>query len=147
MCLAAATIHGMKKAFTGLAAVLLLAVIAQFYLAASGAFDTAPVEESFQPHRTLGYAILVFALVITIAAAVARMPGRLIGLAGLAAGLVIGQSVIREVAKSLGDSSSSHFVFGLHAINGLAIIAVIGMIVRQSHRISRKPAESARTTS
>ncbi|MEU2031432.1 DUF6220 domain-containing protein [Nocardia amamiensis] len=137
----------MKRAFTGLAALLLLAVIAQFYLAASGAFDTAPVEESFQPHRTLGYAILVSALVITIAAAVARMPGRLIGLSGLVTGLVIGQSVIREVAKSLGDSSSSHFVFGVHAINGLAIIAVIGMIVRQSHKISRKPAASARTAS
>ncbi|WP_454197929.1 DUF6220 domain-containing protein [Nocardia sp. Marseille-Q1738] len=138
----------MKKAFTGLAALLLLAVIAQFYLAASGAFDTAPVEESFQPHRTLGYAILVCALVITIAAAVARMPGRLVGLAGLVTGLVIGQSVIREVATSFGaGSSGSHFIFGLHAINGLVIIGVIGMIVRQSQQISWKSAESARTAS
>lgn len=137
----------MKKAFTGLAALLLLAVIAQFYLAASGAFDTAPVEDSFQPHRTLGNAILVFALVIAIAAAVARMPGRLIGLAGLVTGLVIAQSVIREVAKSFGDGSGSHLIFGLHAINGLAIIGVIGMIVRQSHKISWKTAEPARTAS
>ncbi|MFD0360503.1 DUF6220 domain-containing protein [Nocardia sp. GCM10030253] len=138
----------MKKVFTGLAALLLLAVIAQFYLAASGAFDTAPIEESFQPHRTLGNAILLFALVITIAAAVVRMPGRLIGLAGLVAGLVIVQSVIREVAKSFGDgSSTSHFIFGLHAINGLVIVGVIGMIVRQSQRISWKPAEPAPTAS
>jgi asparagine N-glycosylation enzyme membrane subunit Stt3 len=134
----------MKRAFTGLAALLLLAVIAQFYLAASGAYDTAPVEESFQPHRTLGYVILVFALVLTIAAAIARMPRRLVGLAGLVTGLVIGQSVIREVARAVGDASSGgHLVFGLHAINGLVIIGVIGMIVRQSRKITRKPVRTA----
>lgn len=134
----------MKRAFTGLAALLLLAVIAQFYLAASGAYDTAPVEESFQPHRTLGYVILVFALVLTIAAAIARMPRRLVGLAGLVTGLVIGQSVIREVARAFGDGSSGgHLVFGVHAINGLVIIGVIGMIVRQSRKVARKPVRTA----
>ncbi|MGY1896233.1 DUF6220 domain-containing protein [Nocardia gipuzkoensis] len=134
----------MKRAFTGLAALLLLAVIAQFYLAASGAYDTAPVEESFQPHRTLGYVILVFALVLTIAAAIARMPRRLVGLAGLVTGLVIGQSVIREVARAFDDGSSGgHLVFGVHAINGLVIIGVIGMIVRQSRKIARKPVRTA----
>ncbi|MGK8489334.1 DUF6220 domain-containing protein [Nocardia asiatica] len=138
----------MKRAFTGLAALLLLAVIAQFYLAAGGAFDTAPVEESFQPHRTLGYVILVFAFVLTIAAAIARMPRRLIGLAGLVTGLVIGQSVIREVARSFGDGSSGGpLVFGVHAINGLVIIGVIGMIVRQSRKAAWKPAEPVRTAS
>ncbi|WP_280258929.1 DUF6220 domain-containing protein [Nocardia abscessus] len=138
----------MKRAFTGLAALLLLAVIAQFYLAASGAYDTAPVEESFQPHRTLGYVILVFALVLTIAAAIARMPRRLVGLAGLVTGLVIGQSVIREVARSIGDGASGgNLVFGVHAINGLVIVGVIGMIVRQSRKIARQSAEPVRTAS
>ncbi|NNH74920.1 hypothetical protein HLB23_34580 [Nocardia uniformis] len=138
----------MKKVFTGMAALLLLAVIAQFYLAAGGAFDTAPNEESFQPHRMLGNAILVFAFVVTIAAAIARMPGRLIGLSGLVAGLAIVQSVIREIAKSLGDgTSASGLIFGLHAINGLVILGVIGMIVRQSQRISWTPVDLARTSS
>ncbi|WP_280303208.1 DUF6220 domain-containing protein [Nocardia abscessus] len=138
----------MKRAFTGLAALLLLAVIAQFYLAASGAYDTAPVEESFQSHRTLGYVILVFALVLTIAAAIARMPRRLVGLAGLVTGLVIGQSVIREVARSIGDGASGgNLVFGVHAINGLVIVGVIGMIVRQSRKIARQSAEPVRTAS
>jgi hypothetical protein len=40
----------MRKAFTGLAILLLMAVVVQFFLAASGAFDTAPNVESFQPH-------------------------------------------------------------------------------------------------
>ncbi|MEU8244866.1 DUF6220 domain-containing protein [Nonomuraea sp. NPDC048916] len=135
----------MKKVFTGLAALLLLAVITQFYLAASGAFDAAPIEEAFQPHRVLGNVILVLAVVVTIAAAVARMPGRLIGMAGLAAGLVLVQSLIREVAKSFGDGG--HFIFGLHAVNGLVIMGLIGMIVRQSRQISWTPAEPGRMAS
>jgi cytochrome b561 len=140
--------HRMKKVFSGLAVLLLLAVIAQFYLAASGAFDTAPTEEAFQPHRVLGNAILVLAVVVTVVAAVARMRGRLIGLAGLVAGLVLVQSLIREVAKSFGDGSSTgHFVFGLHALNGLVIVGLIGLIVRQSRQISGRPAEVGRMAS
>ncbi|MEO3868853.1 DUF6220 domain-containing protein [Nonomuraea sp. B12E4] len=76
----------MKRVFTGLAALLMLAVLVQFYLAASGAFDSAPIEAAFQPHRTLGFSILGLAVLITIFAAVARMPGRLIGLSGLVVG-------------------------------------------------------------
>ena len=135
----------MKKLFTGLTALLMAAVLTQFYLAASGAFDAAPIEEAFQPHRVLGNAILVLAVVVTIAAAVVRMPGRLIGMAGLVAGLVLVQSLIREVAKSFGDGSSiGHFIFGLHAVNGLVITGMIGMIMWQSRQISRKPAAPGR---
>ncbi|WP_309234824.1 DUF6220 domain-containing protein [Nocardia sp. XZ_19_385] len=136
--MAAATIDGMKKVFAGLAALLLFAVVTQFYLAASGAFDTAPAEESFQPHRALGNAILLFAVVLTVAAAIARVRGRLIGLSGLVAGLVLLQSVIREVATVAGAGSrAGHFIFGLHAVNGLVIAGVIGMIVRESWRVAR----------
>lgn len=136
---------GMRKVCTGLAALLLLAVIGQFYLAAVGAFDAASAEESFRPHRTLANLILLLALVLTVAMAVARMPGRLIGLAGLVTGQVIGQSVIREIARAFGtESSTGPVVFGLHAINGLLIMGVIAMIARESHRISRMtPATSA----
>lgn len=134
----------MKRVFSGLSTLLLIAVVAQFYLAASGAFNTAPNEESFSLHRALGNAILLFAVVLTVLAAIARMPGRLIGLTGLVAGLVILQSAIREVAKVVGDGSSAgHFVFGVHAVNGLLILGVIGMIVRQSREISRQPALTA----
>ena len=45
----------MRKVFAVLATLLVLVVVAQFFLAASGAFDTAPNDESFQPHRALGY--------------------------------------------------------------------------------------------
>jgi hypothetical protein len=120
----------MRKAFNGLASLLLLVLIAQFFLAASGAFDEAPNDESFQPHRALGYGIILLAVVVTIVAAVARMPGRVIGMTGLVAGLAAIQSVIRVLADAFGDAGQ--VVFGLHAVNGLVMVAVLGRIVRLS---------------
>lgn len=99
--------NSMRKAFTGLAIVLMLAVIAQFFSAASGAFDTAPNDESFQSHRALGYGLVLIAVLLTLVAAVARMPGRLIGMAGLVAGLGIVQGVIRVIANAFGEPGDS----------------------------------------
>jgi hypothetical protein len=130
----------MRRAFAGLATLLMLTVVAQFFLAASGAFDTAPNDESFQVHRTLGYGIVLFAVLVTIFAAVARMPGRLIGMSGLVAGLTVLQSVIRAIAGAFGDTGSSttagQLVFGLHAVNGLVILAATWTIVRQARELS-----------
>jgi hypothetical protein len=134
----------MRKAFTGLAALLMLAVVAQFYLAASGAFSTAPNDESFQPHRALGYGIFLLAVLTTIVAALARIPGRLIGMAGLVVGLTVVQVVIAVLARAFNDTgdtstTAGQLVFGLHAVNGLAIMGVVGTIVRQARALS-KPA-------
>jgi hypothetical protein len=139
-----------RKVFAALATVLVLAVVVQFSLAASGAFDAAPKDESFQSHRALGYGLLLYSVVLTIVAAVARLPGRLIGMTGLVAGLVLLQGVIRAIAAAFGEtgagtSTAGELVFGLHAVNGLAIMAVSGTIVRQARAMSRSaaPAESA----
>ena len=135
----------MRKIFAGLATLLALAVVAQFFLAASGAFDTAPKEESFGPHRALGYGILLFAILMTLVAALVRMPGRLIGMTGLVAGLVLVQGVIRAIASAFddtGDTSTTagQLIFGLHAVNGLIIMAVVGMIAREARALSAQPA-------
>ena len=135
----------MRKVFAGLAALLMLAVVAQFFLAASGAFDTAPNDESFQPHRMLGGGIVLLSVLVTIAAATARMPGRLIGMSGLVAGLAVVQFVIKAFATAFdgaGGSSTTagQLVFGLHAVNGLAVMAVAGRIVRQARQLSRSAA-------
>ncbi|MER5334130.1 DUF6220 domain-containing protein [Micromonospora sp. NPDC002717] len=134
----------MRRAFAGLAALLMLAVVAQFFLAASGAFDTAPNDESFQPHRALGGGIVLIAVLVTVVAAIARMPGRLIGLSGLVAGLAVVQFVIKGIAAAFdgtgGSTTAGELVFGLHAINGLAILAVTGMIGRQARQLSRPAA-------
>jgi hypothetical protein len=134
----------MRKVFAALATLLMLAVVAQFFLAAMGAFDTAPKDESFQPHRALGYGILLFAVALTLFAAVARLPGRLIGMTGLVAGLILLQSVIREIANAFSETSGStstagELVFGLHAVNGLIIVAVGGTILHRARELARSP--------
>lgn len=130
----------MRKAFAGLAALLMLVVVAQFFLAASGAFDTAPNDEAFRPHRILGYLTILLAVVVTAVAAVVRMPGRLVGLSGLVAGLGILQPLIAIVAKAFGDSdettTAGQLVFGLHAINALIMMSVIRTMLQQSRELA-----------
>lgn len=132
----------MRRTFAALATLLTLAVVAQFFLAASGSFGDAPDDESFRPHRLLGMVILLFAVLLTIVGALARMPGRLIGLAGLVAGLTVVQIVLRVIAEAFGDagggtSTAGSLVFGLHAVNGLAIMAASGIAARQARELSR----------
>ncbi|MGW5668361.1 DUF6220 domain-containing protein [Micromonospora sp. NPDC003776] len=140
----------MRKLFAGLAALLMLAVVAQFYLAASGAFSTAPHDEAFRPHRALGYVIFLLPVLMTIVAALARMPGRLIGMTGLVAGLTVVQVVIAVLARAFndtGDTSTTvgQLIFGLHAVNGLAIVAVTGNVTRQARALSRPAATPPRS--
>ena len=132
----------MRRVFAGLATLLVLVVVAQFFLAASGAFDTGPKDEAFQPHRSLGYGIVLFAVLLTIVAALARMPGRLIGMTGLVAGLGVGQSLIGAIAGAFNDTgdtstTAGKLVFGLHAVNGLIILAVAGTVARRARALPR----------
>jgi heme A synthase len=127
------------------------ALLAPVFLAASGAFDTAPNDESFQPHRALGYGIVLFAVLLTILAAVARAPGRLIGLTGLVAGLGVLQGLIRSVAAAFDDTGGTSttagtVIFGLHAVNALAIMAVAGTVARRARVLARPAPAAARTT-
>ncbi|HEU4348324.1 MAG TPA: DUF6220 domain-containing protein [Actinoplanes sp.] len=132
----------LRRVFAVLATLLVLVVVAQFFLAASGAFDTAPRDESFQTHRALGYGIVLYAILLTIVAALARMPGRLTGMTGLVAGLGVGQSLIGAIATAFNDTgdtstTAGQLVFGLHAINGLIILAVAGTVARRARALSR----------
>src|SRR5262249_502815 len=105
-------------------------------------FDTAPKDESFQMHRALGYGIVLLAVVLTIVAALARMPGRLIGMTALVAGLGVVQGLIRAVADAFNDTGDASttagtLVFGLHPIDGLIIMAVVGAVARRAWALSR----------
>jgi hypothetical protein len=140
----------MRKVFAGFAILLTLAVVAQFYFAASGAFDTAPNDESFEIHRLLGYGIMLFAVLMTIVGALARMPGRLIGMSGLIALLALVQGLIRALADAFGDSgdtstTTGRLVFGLHAVNALVILALAVTVARQA-RASLRPTVTARVS-
>ncbi|MEU3012062.1 DUF6220 domain-containing protein [Nocardia asteroides] len=128
----------MKKLVTVLAVVLTVTVVVQFFLAAMGAFDSAPAEEAFAPHRALGNVILLLALVVALVAAVARMPARVAGTAGLVAALVLLQSVIKEVAGAVGDDSGA-LLFGVHGVNGMLIVGTVGALLRQAREQSAAP--------
>lgn len=133
----------MRKAFTVIGVVLLLAVLIQFFLAGSGAFDTATREKAFEPHRMFGYVVFVLAIVLTVVGASARLPKRLVGMAGLATGLIALQAVIAVIAETVEHSGPAgntvgELVFGLHGVNGVVIIGLIGNVVRRS-RGTRTP--------
>jgi hypothetical protein len=126
----------MRKTFALLANLLVLLVVVQFLFAAVGAFSTAPHEESFRHHHTLGYVIFIVPVVMVIPAFVARMPGRLIAMALAVAGLTGLQVVIAEVAKANSDSTTGGIIAALHAVNGLAILALAGTISRRARTAS-----------
>ena len=138
----------MRRVYAVLAGLMLLAVLAQFYFAAVGSFGGPHEDDSFAPHRITGTTIIpVLSLLATIAAAVARAPGRLIGLTILPLGLVVVQGLIIVLGGVLNDAAGdttpgSLAVLGLHAINGLAVLAVSGMVFRQA-RLFAKAAASA----
>lgn len=137
----------MRKTIAGLAAVLMLAIVVQFFMAGSGAFDSAPIDEAFRPHRMLGYLILLLAVLTAVIAALGRMPGRFVGMIGLLAGLGIAQPLIAVIANAFGDGDTSttagQIVFGLHAVNGLAMMGVAGRILRQARELANSPASTA----
>lgn len=131
----------MRRVFALLATLLVLVVVVQFFLAASGAFDTAPNDESFRPHRALGYVVFGVPVVLAVVGALARVPGRLIGLTALIAGLTAVQVVIAVLAKAFNDTgdtstTAGRLVFGLHAVNALAILHVASTVARRARALS-----------
>ena len=132
-----------RRAFAVLAVLQLLVVLAQFYLAAAGAFSAKPTDEAFEPHKALGYVTFVVPVVMAIVAGAGRLPGRLIGLAALVAGLITVQTIVAKIAESLGDGGAAGpLLFGLHGLVALVILAVVGDLARRSRDLWR-PAERA----
>ena len=132
----------MRKIFTVLAGLLLVAVVAQFYLAAVGAFARPQDDRSYALHDLNGMVIIpLLALLATAAAALAKAPGRLIGLAILPLGLVIVQLLIVILGRAVSGTEdhttpAGLAILGLHAINGLATMAVAGLVLRRARLLA-----------
>ena len=128
------------RTFYGLAILLLLLTVAQFFLAASGAFGAAADDASFRAHEALGWVLFALPALMAIGAAAARLPGRLVGLSALVAGQTSLQVGIAALATAAGDGTTTgQLIFGLHAVNGLAMLAVVGLIVRGSRTAATRP--------
>ena len=121
----------MRKLYLAMSGVVLIAVLAQFYFAAYGAFSIPHEHASFGAHSITGVMVIPLAsLVTTVVAAIARVPGRLIGLAAAPFGLVVVQILIFVVVHLVTDMTlerstpGAQAILGLHALNALAILAV-----------------------
>ncbi|GGP79926.1 DUF6220 domain-containing protein [Streptosporangium pseudovulgare] len=136
----------MRKVYVALAGLLLAAVVVQFYFAAVGAFDRPMEEDSFALHNMVGRMVIpILSLLATVAAALARAPGRLIALTLLPLGLVVVQVLIVVLGRALNDdtgytTTASLVVLGLHAVNGMAVVGSAGTILRQARALAAAPA-------
>ncbi|HEU5156464.1 MAG TPA: DUF6220 domain-containing protein [Streptosporangiaceae bacterium] len=144
----------MRRAYVVLAGLVVLAVAAQFYFAAVGAFAEPQDDQSFALHLMDGMMIIpALSLLATLVAALARAPGRLIGLTALPVGLIALQVLITEVGEGLGGSTEDNttpaalVLLGLHAINGLAIMAVAGITMRRARQFAAAPAAASSAAS
>jgi hypothetical protein len=136
-----------RKVYFGLSVLLVLAVVLQFYFAAVGAFAKPQTDSSYGLHSVNGMMIIpLLSILATVAAAIARAPGRVIGLAIAPLGLVVVQVLIIVIGKAFTDGDNTTpaalVVYGLHAVNGLAIMAVSGANARAA-RLQLRPSAAA----
>ncbi|GAA4435373.1 DUF6220 domain-containing protein [Phytohabitans houttuyneae] len=129
----------MRRVFVVLAGLLFLAILVQFYFAAVGAFDRPQDDDSFALHSVTGMMIIPLLSILTaVAAALARAPGRLIGMSLAPLGLVVVQVLIIVVGNVITGGSDEDtgpaglFVLGLHAVNALFVMGAAGAVLRRA---------------
>jgi hypothetical protein len=128
----------MQRAYVGFAWITLGTVIVQFFLAGLGVFGG-----KFDFHLHMMFPIVIGASMITtlLLASVARLPGRVIGLAALQIALLIVQGMLIDAWRG------GLVVAGaLHPVNGLAIFALAAFAAaRARHMATARAAVVAAT--
>jgi len=124
---------GADTVFAYLAALLVLGIVVQFFLAGFGVFAIAghaKVDKvsALDPHRALGHMLTGVAILMFLAALIART-GRAKIWGSIAIAVLI--EVLQVVLAS--GAQDHHWRGGLHAVNGLLILGLAGWM----HRISR----------
>jgi hypothetical protein len=132
----------MRKALVIVSAALLAAFALQFVFAAVGAFTKPAGDGAYSLHSLNGMAVIPLLTLLTILfAALARAPGRLVGLAALTLGLVIVQALIAMLANAFTDAAGAStsvglVVAGLHAVNAIIVVHVVVRILRGARRLA-----------
>ncbi|MEU7845853.1 DUF6220 domain-containing protein [Micromonospora parva] len=132
----------MRKAFFVSTLVLLVAFAIQFIFAAVGGFTRPTGDDAYALHSVNGMAVIPLLTVLTaLLAALAKAPGRVIGLAVLPIGLVVLQPLIAMLAEALTDASGVStplglIIGGLHALNGIIAVHVVVGVHRAARQLS-----------
>jgi FtsH-binding integral membrane protein len=135
----------MRRVYLITAGLLVVSTVLQFYFAAVGAFAKPQEDSSFAAHDINGSMVMpLLTILAVIFAALAKAPGRLIGLTALPLGLVVVQVLIVLLGRALNDSSDNTttagvIVLGLHALNALAILGVTGRVLMGARRLATAP--------
>jgi hypothetical protein len=136
--------HRAHTGYRWLLIVFLVAGAVQIFLAGFGVFhlhayglDATAGDSALTPHRTLGFAMGGVAILILVAALLARAGRQAITLAVL---LVALTSFVQSLLAGMADD---HAVYGgLHALDGLAIIAIAGYLLYRASRAQRDGASA-----
>ena len=138
----------MRKAFIIVSTILLASFVLQFAFAAVGAFTKPAGDDAYALHSVNGTVLIpVLTLLTTLFAALAKAPGRLIGLAILPLGLVVVQALIAVLANSFTDAAGASSplgltIAGLHALNGIVAVHVVVSVLQAALKLAR-PVEPA----
>jgi len=140
----------MRKVHFVLSALVLAAVVLQFYLAGVGVFSM-PEDELFGLHTTSGRIVLPILLLLNIpAAALAR--GRTLRYALGLVGLLALQTVIFVIAIVTTGSNpfedtvittAGTIILSFHVLNGLVILGVTVLLVRKAYALAFGPQAAA----
>jgi Family of unknown function (DUF6220) len=133
----------MRKVHFILSALVLVAVVLQFYLAGVGVFS-APEDELFDLHTNSGRVVVPILLLLNVpAAALAR--GRTLRYALGLVGLLALQTVIFVIAIVTTGSSpfedgvistAGTVILSFHVLNGLVILGVTVILVRKAYALA-----------
>jgi hypothetical protein len=133
----------MRKAFVVTSWLLLVAFALQFAFAAVGGFTKpAGSDSAYALHSINGMAVIpALTLLTTLFAALAKAPGRLIGLSILPLGLVVLQMLLAALANAFTDASGASTpvgltIGGLHALNGIIAVHVVVNVLRGARKLA-----------
>lgn len=132
----------MRRVYVVLVGLLLASGALQFYFAAVGAFTRPQTDDAYSLHLVNGRMVFPLLAVLAIgAAALAKAPGRLVGLTSLPLALIVVQTLIILLGNAIGGATEQRStplalaILGLHAVNGMIIMGVTGTVMRRARAL------------
>jgi hypothetical protein len=125
-------VAGIRVAHRWIVDLFAVLLVVQFFLAGLGAFTTVHnkkfSDNNFGPHGALGTVLVIVALIIAVLAAVGRWSPFVTRLSAALLVLMVLQFVL-----GVAGAGSAPVLGGLHAVNAVLIVAVVYLLVRDTH--------------